>query len=263
MPNKKTAIIFLIVLIFLFSNTVPAIKVNSLEIAVDVDPQGFAKVTENYRLSFISDFELEDFKKASIEDSTSLAMWTADFNFFYPHFGPRAGLLLSASSIGFDDKSRTLTLEYTSDEKFAKLVKSEQRSDFFTIENRRMNAFNDSGIIVIPENTAIKITLPQNANIDTESLPSKIKVFGNQLELNAVRSNSVEIKYIIVKSIIQAGNEIIPGVQNIYLLIMAAALLIAVIYIRRSDLEKWIEKTLVEHSEIKGKHNDEEIEFDS
>ena len=241
---------------------ISAVNADTLGIIIEVDSSGKAKITENYRLAFISDFELEDFKQRYNKNSGNLAVWQATYDFFYPHFGPKAGLELApGASISFDDTSRVLILRYPVEGQFATLLKQEQRSDQFLIENRVMGSFNESGTIVIPENVSIRIILPPNAQINPEDIPAKARLNGNEITLPALRSNTVEIPFSTIKSILPTNNDLIRGVQNIYLLIAAALVLVIVVYAKKDDLEERIEGILVSHSEIKARKQDEDIDF--
>ncbi|HIH10472.1 MAG TPA: hypothetical protein HA254_07450 [Candidatus Diapherotrites archaeon] len=238
--------------------SVQAIKVQGVDITVRIDSQGNAVVAENYALQFSSPFEFEDFKNTVRDNSASLFAWQADYDFFYPHFAGISGNNLSSSSITFDEASKVLSLEYSLADRFARLVKQEQRTDVYKVEDNRWAAFNESGIIVIPENTAIRIIVPQNAQINSQLLPEKVQLVNNsQALLRGLQSNSITIQYSIFKPI--ASNNLIPGIADIYLAIPILALALVAIYVRREKIEKQIEDYLVKHSEIKSRPQEEDF----
>lgn len=260
MDNMKKACIILSLL--LFAATAQALKVDSLDITLDMDEQGSATINENYTLQFSSGFEFDEFKKKARENLASLSSWMADFDFFYPHFGEVAGGKLSYSFVTFDDRTRTLSLEYRLEEKLAKLVREEQRTDYYAIPDAKLQAFNEGGAISIPENTSIRIKLPSNAEIDTERLPENIqKISPSQIVLKGIQSNSISISYKMNKPIAPKGDSLIQGIPNTYLLASIAAIALILLYLKREEIESRVEDFLVEHSEIKNMP-EEEIDLD-
>ena len=252
----------IVLLIILLSQVAAALKVDKLEIEVVVDGEGFASVTENYFLSFISDFEFNDFKQNANKNSASLSVWQASYDFFKPHFTESAGNKITSSGIIFDETSKTLQLKYGLTEKFATLLTSEQRSDTYSIPDSALAAFNIAGTIVIPENTRIVIRLPENTEVDTEKLPDKVEVaFGNQIVLNGIQSNSINIQYSLLKPIAPKSDEIVQGISNTYIFAPLAVLLLIGTYAKREEIEKIVEDYIVNHSEMKPRES-EEIEID-
>lgn len=239
-----------------------ALGVEKLGITVNVDGQGYASITENYQISFISDFEFNDFKESAKRNASSLSSWQATHDFFKPHFGETAGNSIMTSSITFDEVSRTVILRYSLQEKFAALERSEQRTDFFVVPDSRLAAFNTGGTIVVPDNTRIDVMLPQNSEVDVSSLPEKVEVAGNRVSLGGIQSNSVEIRYSVLKPIAPSSNDILQGISGIYILAPVIALLLAGIYVKRQEIEKRIEDYLVEHSEIKPRGAEDELSLD-
>ncbi len=251
-----------IMLMLLLAHGAAALKVDRLNVQISVDDQGFASVTENYTLGFISDFEFSDFKLEAKKNASSLNAWESDYNFFGTHFAGPTGNTITSSAITFDETSRALTLGYGLEKKFARLQSSEQRSDTYTIQDTQLAAFNVAGTIVIPENTTITINLPVNSQVDASGLPDKVQVInGNQVLLNGIQSNSINVQYSVSKSIAPSGIEIINGISNIYIFAPVIALLIIGIFAKREEIEKRIEDYLVDHSEIKPRES-EEIELD-
>lgn len=254
--------IFFAAALILILGNVSAISVDNLGIRVNVDGEGHASVRETYSLRFISVFEKEDFNNKAIENSSSISAWQVDYEFFQSHF---AGTIsdIQTSSITFDNDAQQLTFEYTLKEKFATLKAREQRSDFFEISDRELFAFNDSGTIVIPDNTQIEIVLPQNSQIDSQNLPDKAVIAGTSILLSGIQSNSLNISYRTLKPIAFSGNDFINGISNFGLLIFAIlAGGIVIVYMKREELENKIENYLVEHSEIKTRNPEEGIELE-
>ena len=254
-------IFFAAALILLIGNA-SAISVDNLGIRVNVDGDGDASVRETYSLRFISIFEQEDFSQKAIENSSSISAWQADYEFFEMHFA-RTISDIQTSSITFDNDAQQLTFEYTLKERFATLKTQEQRSDFFEISDRELFAFNDSGTIVIPDNTQIEIVLPQNSQIDSQNLPDKAIIAGTSILLSGIQSNSLNISYRTLKPIAFSGNDFITGISNFGLFIaVILAVAAIIIYTKKEELENKIENYLVEHSEIKTRNPEEAIDLE-
>lgn len=257
---KKAAILLSIILL---GNFAAALRVEKLDTQVSIDGQGFASVTENYILGFISDFEFNDFKKSAQRNTSSLSAWKSDYNFFTPHFAGSTGNTIISSFITFDEGSKTLTLKYALQKKFANLQSSEQRSDTYAVPDSQLAEFNVGGTIVIPENTTIIIMPPANSEVDATKLPDKVRVInGNQIVLSGIQSNSLNVQYNVLKPIAPTSDDLFSGISNTYILAPLVALIIIGIYVKRDEIEEKVEDYLVEHSEIKPRESEEmEIDF--
>jgi hypothetical protein len=257
--SKKILIFATLIIIAIIPNTIYAVKPENLEINIELEKTGDAKITENYRLSFISELDSDDFKKTAVKNGSSFLSWKASYEFIKKHINSEN--MTSNTTIAYEENTNTLTLIYF-EKNLAELTKQEQRADYFKIDEKKLSAFNERGSIIIPENTKITITLPPNSEAITTNLPPKVKVLGNQIVLQGITSNSMTINYILNKPIIGEGNDIIKGIPNAYIIIAIATIIIILIHLNRDEFEKKIEEYIVEHSEIKAKKTSEEIDFD-
>ncbi len=241
-----------------------AVEVQTIEIEVVLDQNGWANFTENYTMSFSSPFEFDEFKEKAKKNTVSLSGWEADFDFFYPHFVRGTTNKLGNSRITFDDQTDLLTLQYTLDKRFAELSSESQRASFFTIDDRQFAGFVEGGTIVVPENTIIKIFFPPSSEIDSGSvLPPNSEASANQLTLMGIQTNSMKILYRVVKPIAPRSNDFLQGLAGTYVVLIPLLALLALgAYLKRNEIEKKIESFLVEHSEIKARGAEEELDFD-
>lgn len=254
--------LFLVLGLLLLTLNVNAIEVINLEINIDMDETGYAVITENYNLQFISPFEKNDFNVEAIANSSSVSAWQADYEFFLAHFAKNAESI-NSSSITYDNEAQRLTFEYKLKEPLANLIEQEQRSDLFEINDREFFAFNESGTIAIPSNTEIRINFPSNTQINGDELPAKAVITGNSILLTEIQSNSLNISYTILKPIAPTVLKLFEGISNIYVILgPILVLVLLVVVIRRKSIEKTIEDYLVDHSEIKSRAPKEEIDFD-
>jgi len=258
--------IILIIALFFLSVSVNALEINHLTIDISVDNEGFANIVENYDLQFISPFEETEFVNQTIENSSSLQAWQADYEFFYPRFAQSITEISPTPpvKISFNNEANRLTFEYSLRERFATLASEEQRSDFFIIDDKQLSNFLETSTIVIPENNTIRISIPQNSEIDTSKLSDKVIVSGNTILLSGIQSNSIAIEYRVLKPIAPTSGELIQGISSIYVILAPVLILLMIItYIKKDDLEEKIEKYLVDHSEIKTRKEEElDIELD-
>ncbi|MEM4256795.1 MAG: hypothetical protein QXD98_00380 [Candidatus Diapherotrites archaeon] len=229
---------------------------NKIEIIVDLDDAGNAKVVENYHLYFVSDFEFEDFKNEVLVNSSSILTWQAKFDFFYPRFGSRAGKEIFSNQIVFDEQKRVLSLSYDV-KNFANVLSSGQRVWLFNIDSKVFNAFIDTGTISIPDNVIIIISFPSNAQVETSSLAPGLKFSDNKLTLSALKINSISVNYFIVKSILPNDNNSILSFSDNYIILLISILLFAIVQTQKETIEKRLEQFIVKHSEIKKKIDDE------
>ena len=253
--------LFFVLGVLLLALNVNALEVVNLEIVIDLDDSGNAIIQENYNLQFISPFEKEDFNVESIANSSSVSAWQADYEFFIAHFA-RTTENINLSSITYDNEAQKLTFEYSLKEPLASLIEQGQRADSFEINDREFFAFNESGTIVIPDNTEIRINLPSNTQINSNELPSKAIITGSSILLTGIQSNSINISYTLLKPIAPTA-QLFEGISNIYVILGPLLILVLlVVLVRRQSIEKRIEDYLVDHSEIKSRAPREEIDFD-
>jgi len=146
--------------------------------------------------------------------------------------------------------------------RFATLISEGQRADSFAIDDKQLFSFNESGTIVIPENTLIKIILPQNTELEEIELPEKAQLIGNTLTLNGIQSNVIKLQYKVLKPIAPNTTDfldLIVGFNSILLPLLIALLIL--IYFKKEKIEEKIEGYLVNHSEIQNR-KPEEINFE-
>lgn len=240
-----------------------ALDVDRHSIDIAVDAKGYAVIAEQYALKFANQYEFSEFRETANENGSSLLAWGADYNFFYPRFGGSAGInRIAKSSVSFDEGTRTLTLGYELESPFAQIVKDEPRSSLWRIPDRAFSLFQQGGIIIVPENTAITITLPPNAEVVMEGIPAHIAVSGNTVTASAMSTNFLNLQYTLPKPIAPSMSsfELVQNFLSGNGIMVAAALAVAlvVVFIYRKRISERVEDYIVEHSEIKHAEPEEE-----
>ncbi len=240
------------------------LKLDSHTITINIDDKGLAQITEEYGLRFASPFEFQGFKEEAKENSSSLLAWQADHDFFFPHFGEQAGNRVNTSTVTFDDNAKALTLKYDLRNSFARLMRQEQRADYFAIDDSRFGAFIESGAIVIPQNTMVRMLLPPNTEVDSSRLPRNVNVQGNTISFGSTQTNALNISYIVVKPIAPTSETIGRGLSDFYIAAIPISVLILIgVYVKREEIGEKIENYIVEHSEMQKREPEEEIDLDA
>lgn len=259
---KKSAAV--LALVFL-SSQVLALQLQSHLIEMEVDEGGKAKVIEKYTLLFLDTNEKILFKERAERNSSSILAWKADFEFFYPRFESQENRVLR-STVSYEQEKNTLLVEYELENPLMTLLEDKPRETRFNFSGKQLNAFIKEGLIVIPSNTLISITLPQRTQIAGEALPTQVEVNENKILIKPISTSHLTIEYIISKPISTRVNsleiirEFFSNSSNV-LIIVAALFAIGIIYWKKDKIEEKIENYIVEHSEIERGERDEEIEL--
>lgn len=252
--NKR--ILMTVIALLLLSACVSAQSLSAHEIEVNLDKDGFGHVIESYYLKFDSAEELENFQKLVSENASSLIEWRIDLNWFYPRFGKEDEM---RTYVSFDDKEKSLTLDYFTYTALATIEKDEARYTTWTLNEKELRGFNEKGLIVIPENTTVTIILPKTAEIDDAKLTRKASIINisgkNAVSFSGISTNYINLFYYIEKPIAPSVslNELLwDYFQETNAIIISAAVLIVVLilYWKRKKIREQIENYIVEHSKI-------------
>ena len=245
-----------------------AVKVDRTYIEAKVDKGGLASVTENYWISFESAADERLFNEAKQRNGSAVSAWKSDYPWLYPKFGDIVGSSPSVinSKINFEDAENKIVLSYDITKQFAVLVSDEARLSLWSIPDSVFYKFISADLIRIGDNTAIVITLPNEAIIKTDTISSLAKVNLNTVELDGALSiNAVKIFYEIRKPI-SGGNDFnISGLlgNESVLFGLFAAFAIALIFgfAKRNEIKESLQNYVVKHTEFeKGGKEEEDIE---
>ena len=233
-------------------------------IEIDIDRTGHAKVTEIYSLDFSDKNSLGNFLKNVAENGPSLDAWKSDYSWLFPHFGSQTRI---SAYITFDDKEKAVILNYTVDDKFAKLESEGIRTANWRLLDSKFSNFAKGGIIIIPKDVEIKIVLPVGARIDEAKLTSHAKRIEDAIVLNGISTTYVNLQYSLEKPIAppvdftQLIKQFMASELNIVFVAIVAILVALAIWKRRRIAEK-IENYIVAHSSIESKAPEEEVELE-
>ena len=244
-----------------------ALQLNTHYLEINLDSAGNAHIFEKYEITFFSSLELSQFKEKVSENSSSIDAWKVDYPFFFPRFADAAGNKLDASFVTFDEEQKTLTLEYFLEKPFAILQKDEPRATLWEIPDSQFGAYIRQSLIIIPQNTAIRINLPSNGRVLPSEIPSQATIQGNSITISGITTNNMNIKYIIEKPLSPSFNsfqfvrEFLFQPSN-YIYIFIFIVVIGAIYWNRKIIISKVEKYIEDHSEIEQAKQDEEVELE-
>ncbi len=265
--NKKIIILLLIALQVAFLTSAQAFSVRTHLIEIQIDESGFANITEKFNLKFQTPSEVTEFREAAQENSSSVLAWQSDYNFFYPHFGEIADKIIEKSSVTYEEQTQTLVLNYVLANRFSQIKTEEPRQTTWRIPNRNLSAFENSGLIVIPENTSIKITLPKNAQIILLEPNTSIKQENNTIFLSGISTSTFNLEYTIIQplstniNIFERIREALSNTPILFIGIIVTIITI-IVFVKRKTIQQKIEDYLIKNSELKPHPQDEEVDLD-
>ena len=259
---KKTAIA--LSLIF-FAAAVHALALQKLAISAEVSDNGTASIVENYELAFENISEKIRFIDNAQKNSSSMLAWKADYSFFYPHFEATDNRVIR-SSITFEQGTNTITLEYDLEKPLMTVVKDAARETLYEFSGKQLNSFIKDGLIVIPNNAEISITLPKKAQIIGQNAVPQVETAQTKITIKPLTTSHISIQYSIQKPIQTKVNSL-ELIQDFFAdsanlaVIIAALIALAIIFWKKDDIEGKIEDYIVKHSEIAQGGTEEEVEL--
>ncbi len=260
---KKLTLLCAIIMI---CTTVFALKVQMHTIDVTLNEDGYAIIVEKYYLEFDDILEIDKLNEKAQSNSTSLDAWQADYAFISTHLETPDNKTIK-TPVTVDPPTGPIVLNYQLEKPFPTILKDEPREKVFSISGKQLKNFINNGVIVIPQDTRITITLPQNAQIIQQQSPISIQTNNNTFVLSGINANKIEVEYSISKPITTTVNiaesirEFFSNSSNTFSVIIMLLIFSGLLW-KKDDLGKRIEDYLVEHSELESGAPEEKIEID-
>ncbi|MFH1752332.1 MAG: hypothetical protein ABH821_05345 [archaeon] len=266
--QKKVFLVLLIFLILIvFSFSVNSETITSHQIEITVNEAGNGNVTEKYVFGFSSELDYEEFKLAAEENGPSIRSWQKSFPEIFPHIATY--IEIENVTLSFEETDEVfVTLSYNLIPSIAKKTSETTRKIHWDLENDLFSQLITAGAIIVPENTVIRIFLPRNAEVDSETINPTATINDNLIEWHGfIQSNRLTLNYTTLKPISPPVNtgEIIEDIlnsQSTYFLLLVAVILVILIGWKRKNLKERIEDYIVEHSDLKQARREEELEVD-
>lgn len=265
--KKKIAAAVILVSLMAIAISASALELTTHFIEVEVDETGFARVTEEYQLKFDTVFEVESFKEQVGRNSSSLLAWQADYPFFYPRFGQIAENIIERSSVTYEEETKKLALNYVLANRFAQIKEDAPRETKWAVPSKNLRAFEDDGVIIIPENVSAKIILPRTAQKILAEPKASIRQENNTVLLSGLSTSFFSLEYSTLKPLSSTLNiseilsDFFSSTPNILMIIIAVTVLVAA-YVKRKTITQKIEDYIVEHSHIEHSEPEEEIDLE-
>ena len=261
---KKVVITLIIFCLFLSAVSAISVKQNTIELIVD--DEGNAKIQEKYELSFFAG-ERDKFKGMAEENSSSIAAWQADFDWFGPHFGGLVGEnKIYDASISFDEDSTTF--EYGLNN-ITVISEDALRETTWGLRENLFDRFVSGGLITISNSTKIIFRLPIDARISQGDLPPGATLIASSIvELSGINNNKIDVKYSIGKPITPDLDpyilirNIVRDESTLSIVAVIGAIIVGIAYFKRKDITERLQNYIIDNSQIETRDPEEEIEID-
>lgn len=260
----KKLLLIIVVLTAMCTNSF-ALQVQNHFVDMEVDEKGLAKIVEKYNLQFEDINEIDFFTQRTQVNSSSLLAWRSDYEFFYPHF-ESADNRLTRSSVTFEQETNTLILEYELAKPLMTIISDEPRETKFGFSAKQLNNYLNEGLVVIPENTVINITLPRNSQILGQSILPQIEINNNTITIKPITTSGIKLEYTLTKPIqtrvnsLELIQQFFSNSSNIIVILIALAIITGFFW-KREKIKERIENYIVDHSEIEHSEAEQEIDL--
>ena len=245
------------------------IEIKEINIEVKIEENGFGKMLEKYFLEFKDQDELEYFRKASEKNGTSPELWKTFDERFFPHVSANEYDVETASfkfePNGLSESYLKLTYENESP-LFIEQKEGSGRFVEWSLNQRKFDSFLSGGLIIIPENSVIEISLPLNAEIKENNLVGEEK--GKIVWQGYESTSSIKVVYVMKENIAPSFNlsltiqRIVSNKETLSVFIIALIVISLAVYIKREKISEKIDAFIIENSKVEHKEK-EEIDIDS
>ena len=259
----RARLLALTALLLFLSASVHGLNLYKLEIEVDLQ-EAQTQVTEKYFLT-IPPEERQGFLNDYEEFGRSLMVWRNNYDFVYPRFGGIDDI--EEITFYYDPQAQLLELSYTTSENIAVVAEDAPRTIKWSIPENSFESFITGSIINIPANVQLIFQLPSNATVNSEELSQEIVQQDHQLLLQDYRGSNLLIYYYTDKPIAPPldlssfiSQLFTDRFMQIILTLLAFVLLAMIVY--RRQLARRLEDYVVQHSELGGEKEEEELELE-
>lgn len=258
-------LLFMLFLLVFIAGAVNARNLEKHGLLVLIDSQGLASIKEKYYYAFENDAELEAFKQTVKQNGPSFVAWKVFDASIFPHIIGSEDELLQKSVL-FNEEQGFLEINYSLSSKIV-MLDEQSRTTVFSLIQNRFNYFIQGASVIIPKNTSITISIPENALV-LQALPVPSKQ-NHEISWNGfLSSNQLALVYEIRKPIAPtiSLSDLVEGIfsksENVFILVIIAVIIIF-LYWKKDAVSEKIEGYVVKHSEIRPEAVEEEIQIKS
>ncbi len=254
-----------LMLSYSIEKTPEKITIKQTLIEIEVKENGFGNLSEKYFFQFKSQEELDYFVEVAKRNGTSLLSWSTFDDRIFPHIAEDDFDTKNASvefvENGLEDSFLSIVYENES----PVFIEKEERSGRFVewvFNSKKLNQFNSGGLVIIPENTVLEITLPANSQIKENNLESN----GGKIVWEGYKTTSkINLSYIVKENIAPTFNlssiiqRMISNKETLAIILTAVFLISLITYFKRDLITEKIDDFVIKNTKIEHK---EKIEID-
>ncbi len=250
-----------------------AYKIGHHYITVEINREGFAKVTERYYLGFESEQAINEFAKIKTKLGQNIKEWAEFDRNFSIHVGGIAKVDAQSVRVSFSTvKDYYLEISYALTERVVNKVSEKGRMQIYELNKWVFKPYiSAGGDYVIPEGTFITIILPKESTLIEEgelfnyAIVERTEDAKMKIMLQGYRAlGSMSFRYIIWKSLappisismgLKKFYEWIKTPENSAVFIVILLIITGFLYIKRNKIKNSIKKFIVAHTEFSGEAN--------
>jgi len=232
------------------------IKIKQTKIELNTKEDGFAVISEKYFFEFMSQDELDYFIETAKRNGSSLSSWFVFDNRIFPHIGEN-DLDIKKASVEFVEsglENSFLSIVYENESPLF-IEKQEKTGRFveWSFNSKKLNNFLSGGIIIIPENIVLEISLPSNAEIKESNFGA---VNGLIVLAGYKTTSKINIVFAVKENIAPSFN-LSAAIQGIVSNRDTAVILVVILivvsftaYFKRDSITEKIDNFIINNSKI-------------
>lgn len=226
-------------------------------ISVQINLEENDTVVEKFIINFPSETDKIDFRNKSISLGTRLDAWQGFDGRFQPSLGENTANKKIAYTEG---EPNYLQISYTLNEPLMAKGKEATMLTEYSLKVNYFNSFYQSGLWIIPEQTAISIELPPGAEIKDTIVPDATTYSNGTRKVVSWQgyksANKLALNFVVWKKIepvvdLNEFTNFLFKTQTGWILIIAVIVIIAIIAWKRKEIGEKIDTFVENHSAIK------------
>ncbi len=243
-------------LTFSMDKTPEPIEIKETIIEIEVQKNGFGVVSEKYLFKFKSQEELEFFVENAQKNGSSLLSWNTFDNRIFVHIAENDFDTKNASVEFVEDGLENSFLNIIYENESPIFIEQKEKSGRFVewvFNSKKLTPMVFGGVIILPENTLLEITLPANAEI----LQSDMEIKKGKILWEGYKTTSkINVVYLIKENIAPTFNlsaaiqGILSNKETLTVLFVVLVVVGLVLYVKRDSIGGKIENFILKNSKI-------------
>ena len=231
-------------------------KIKETLIKIEVKENGFGNVLEKYLFNFKSQEELEFFVENAQKNGSGLLSWNTFDKRIFVHIAENDFDTKKASVEFVENGLENSFLSIIYENESPVFIEQKEKSGRFVewiFNSRKLTPMVLAGVIILPENTRLEITLPANAEI----LQNDMEIKNGKLLWEGYKTTSkINIVYLIKENIAPTFNlsaaiqGILSNKETLIILIVFLVVVGLILYVKRDSVGEKIENFILKNSDI-------------